>query len=89
MCSNGSFSGCHGNGSQKFKKTEKMVIFVIFVILKCNLPPINTPQSINMVIKIFLALFLTNSCQFYMIEIFWGLKYSPLKKMIESIHNMA
>ena len=89
MCSNGSFSGCHGNGSQKLKKTEKMVIFVIFVILKGNLPPINTPESINMVIKIFLALFLTNSCQFYMIEIFWGLKYSPLKKMIESIHNMA
>ena len=90
MCSDGSFSGCHGNGSQKLKKHRgKMVIFVIFVILKCDLPPINTPRSINMVIKIFLALFLINSCQFYMIKIFWGLKYSPLNMTIESIHNMA
>ena len=66
-----------------------MVIFVIFAILKCDLSPINTPQGINMVIKIFLALFLINSCQFYMIKIFGGLKYSPLKMTIESIHSIA
>ena len=71
------------------QKQGKMVIFVIFLILKCNLPPINTPQSINMVIKIFLALFLINSCKFYMIKIVWGLKYSPLRMTIKSIHNMA
>ena len=35
----------------------KLFIFVIFVILKCNLPPINTPQGINIVTKNFLALF--------------------------------
>ena len=88
MCSNSSFSGCHGNGSQKLKH-RKMVIFVIFIILKCDLPPINTSQGINMVIKIFIALFLINSWQFYMIKIFWGLEYSPLKMTIKSIHNMA
>ena len=77
-------------GAKSLKKTQrKMFIFVIFVILKFDLPPINTPHSINMVIKIFLALFLINSCQFYMIKLFWGLKYSPLKMTIEFIHNMA
>ena len=87
MCSNGSFSRCHGNGSQKLIKNRGKWPFVIFVILKCDLPPINTPQGINMLIKIFLALFLINSRQFYMIKMFWGLKYSPLKMTIESIHR--
>ena len=90
MCSNGSFSGCHGNGSQKLIKNRGKWSFLSFIVIqKCDLPQINTPQGINMVIKIFLSLFLINSCQFYIIKMFWGLKYSPLKMTIESIHSMA
>ena len=47
-----------------------MVIFVIFAIHKCDLPPINTPQGI-MVFKNFLPFILINSCQFDIIRIFW------------------
>ena len=72
MCSFGSFIGCHGNGSQELIKNKgKMVIFVIYVIHKCNLPPINTPQGISPVIKDFLTLFLINSCQFYLAKIYF------------------
>ena len=73
MCSFGTFSGCHGNGSQELiKNREKMLIFVICVNFKCNLPPINKSKGISLFNKKkFLALFLINSCQLYMIEIFW------------------
>ena len=47
------------------KIEEEMVIFSICLILKCQLPPINTHQGTSMVIKRFLAFFLINSCQFY------------------------
>ena len=72
MCSFGTFSGCHGNDSQELiKNREKMLIFVICVIFKCNLSPINISKGISLFIKNFLALLLINSCQFDMIKIFW------------------
>ena len=68
----GTFNGCHGNDSQELiKNREKMLIFVIFVIFKCDLSPINISKGISLFIKNFLALFLINSWQFYMIKIFW------------------
>ena len=40
MCSNGSFSRLPWQREPKVnQKQKKMVIFVIFVILKCDLPP--------------------------------------------------
>ena len=72
MYSFGTFTGCHGNDSQEFiKNREKMLIFVICVIFKCDLSSINISKGISLVIKNFLALFLINSWQFYMIKIFW------------------
>ena len=72
MCSVGTFNGCHGNNSQELiKNREKMLIFVICVIFKCDLSPINTSKGISLFIKNFLALFLINSWQLYMIKIFW------------------
>ena len=58
MCSFGSFSGCHGNGSHKSVKNKhrKMFFFVIYVTLKCDLPSINTPKGISMVTRNFLTL---------------------------------
>ena len=57
----GSFIGCHGIGSQELiKKEGKWTSFVICVILKCHLPPVNTPKDFSMVIKNFIALFLIN-----------------------------
>ena len=62
VCSFGTFNGCHGNGSQELlKNREKMLVFVICVIFKCNLSPINTSKGISLFIKNFLALFLINS----------------------------
>ena len=55
----------------KSKTEKKMLIFVIFVIFKCDLSPINISKGISLFIKNFLALFLINSWQFYMIKIFW------------------
>ena len=38
-CSFGSFTGCHDNGSKELIKTRgKLVIFLVCVIFKCNLP---------------------------------------------------
>ena len=55
MCNFGSFSGFYGNGSQRIIKNRgKMVIFVICVILRCDLFPIITPKGISIVIKTFL-----------------------------------
>ena len=72
MCSFGTFNGCHGNDSQELiKNREKMLVFVICVIFKCDLCPINISKGISSFIKNFLALSLINSWQFYMIEIFW------------------
>ena len=52
ICSCASFSGCHGNRSQEIiKKTgEIIIIFIICVILKCGLSPINTSKDISMLI---------------------------------------
>ena len=67
MCILKIFRGCYGNGRQKLvKNREKMLIFVICVIFKCDLPPINTPQGIGLFSKSFLALVLINSCQLNM-----------------------
>ena len=72
MYSFGTFNRCHGNDSQELvKNREKMLIFVINVIFKCDLSPNNISKGISFVIKYFLALFLINSWQFYMIKIFW------------------
>ena len=72
MYSFGTFNGCHGNDIHELiKNRDKMLIFVICVIFKCNLFPINISKGISLFIKNFLALFLINSWQFYMIEIFW------------------
>ena len=72
MCSFGTFNGCHGNKSQEIiKNREKMLIFVLCVIFKCDLYPINISKGISLFIKNFLALFLVNLWQFYMIKIFW------------------
>ena len=72
MYSFGTFNGCHGNDSQElFKNREKMLIFVICLIFKCDLSPINTSKGISLFIKNFLAFFLINSWQFHMIKIFW------------------
>ena len=72
MCSSGTFNGCHGNDSQELiKNREKMVIFVICVMFKCDLSPSNISKGISLFIKNFLALFLINSWQFYMIKISW------------------
>ena len=47
MCSFGTFNGCHSNRSQELiKNRKKMLIFVICVIFKCDLSPINRPQGI-------------------------------------------
>ena len=63
MCSFGTFNGCHGNGSQELiKNREKMLIFVICVIFKCDLSPIYTSKVISLFIRNSLALFLINSC---------------------------
>ena len=56
-----------------------MVFFLIYVILKCNLPPINTPKVISNFFKNVLALFLINSLPILYDLTFLGLKYSPLK----------
>ena len=53
------------------KNREKMLISVMFVIFKCDLSPINISKGISLFIKDFLALFLINSWQFYMIKIVW------------------
>ena len=58
------------------------------MILKCDLPQINTPQAISMVIKSFLALFVINSCQFHMIKIFWVWS-SPLKVTILQMRSLS
>ena len=52
ICSCASFSGCHSNRSQEItKKTgEIIIIFIICVILKCSLSPINTSKDISMLI---------------------------------------
>ena len=72
MCSSGTFNGCHGNDSQELiKNREKMLVFVICVIFKCDLSPINISEGISLFIKNFLVLFLINSWQFYMIKILW------------------
>ena len=72
MCSFGTFNGCHGNGSQELIKSRgKMLIFVICVIFKCDLFPINISKGIVLFTKSFLALFLINSWQFDMTRIFW------------------
>ena len=72
MCSSGTFNGCHGNDSQELiKNREKMLVFVICVIFKCDLSPIKISKGISLFIKNFLGLFLINSWQFYMIKIFW------------------
>ena len=72
MYSFGTFNGCHSNDSQELiKNREKMLIFVICVIFKCDLSPLNISKGISLFIKNFLALFLINSWQFYMIKIFW------------------
>ena len=72
MCSIGTFNGCYGNGSQELiKNREKMLIFVVCVIFKCDLSPINISKGISLFTKNFFALFLINPWQFYMIEIFW------------------
>ena len=72
MYSFGTFNGCHGKDSQELiKNREKMLIFVICVIFKCDLSRSNISKGISLFIKNFLALFLINSWQFYMIEIFW------------------
>ena len=72
MCSSGTFDGCHGNDSQELiKNREKMLVFVICMIFKCDLSPINISKGISLFVKNFLALFLINSWQFYMIKIFW------------------
>ena len=42
-----------------------------------------------MVVKNFLSLFLINSCQFYMIRIFWSLKYIPLKMTIPQMWRIS
>ena len=42
-----------------------------------------------MVVKNFLSLFLINSCQFYMIRIFWCLKYIPLKMTILQMRSLS
>ena len=71
MYSTGTFNGYHGNDSQKLiKNRDKMLIFVICVIFKCDLPIINISKGISLFIKNFLALFLINSWQLYMIKIF-------------------
>ena len=72
MCSIGTFNGCYGNDSQELiKNREKMLIFVVCVIFKCDLSPINISKCISLFTKNFFALFLINPWQFYMIEIFW------------------
>ena len=72
MYSFGTFNRCHGNYSQELvKNREKMLIFVICVIFKCDLSPINISKGISLFIKNYLAMFLINSWQFYMIKIFW------------------
>ena len=72
MCSFGTFNGCHGNDSQELiKNREKLLIFVICVIFKCDLYPINISKGISLFIKNFLTLFMINLWQFYMIKIFW------------------
>ena len=72
MCSSGTFNGCHGNDSQELiKNREKMLIFVICVIFKCDLSQSNISKGISLFIKNFLPLFSINSWQFYMIEIYW------------------
>ena len=72
MYSFGTCNGFHGNDSQELiKNREKMLIFVICVISKCDLSPLNMAEGISLFIKNFLALFLINSWQFYMIKIFW------------------
>ena len=48
-----------------------MLIFVICVIFKCDLSQINISKGLGLFIKNFLALFLINSWQFYMIKIIW------------------
>ena len=58
-------------GVKNLKKTGKMDIFVIFVILKCHLPSVNTPTGFSMVSRNFLHLLLINSCQLYMTNLFW------------------
>ena len=71
MCSIGTFNGCYGNDSQELiKNREKMLIFVVCVIFKCDLSPINISKGISLFTKNFFALFLINPWQFYMIEIF-------------------
>ena len=61
MYSFGTFNGCHGNDSQELiKNREKMLIFVICVIFKYDLPPINISKGISLFIKNFLALILIN-----------------------------
>ena len=66
-----------------------MVIFIMCVILKCDLPPINTPQGISMFIKNFLALFLINSCKILYDSNILGLKYSPLKMTIQQMQSLS
>ena len=44
-------------GVKNFKKRGKIDIFVICVILKCHLPPADTPKGFSMVIRNFLHLF--------------------------------
>ena len=51
VCILGISSCRHGNRSQKLiKNRERFVIFVICVILKCDLPLMNTHQGVSMVI---------------------------------------
>ena len=79
-----------GNGSQELIKNRgKMVIFVICVIRKCDLFLINTPQGISMITKIFLPLFLINSCQFHISKNILGMKYSPLKITILQLRSLS
>ena len=44
-------------GVKNIKKRGKMDIFVICVIFKCHLPPVDTPKGFSMVIENFLHLF--------------------------------
>ena len=72
MGSFGTLHGCHGNGSQELIKNRgKMLIFVICVIFKCNLFPINISKGIGLFSKNLLALFLINLWQFYLIKLLW------------------
>ena len=73
---------------QKQRKNGHFCNFV-WHLIKCDLPPINIPQGISMVVKNFLCLFLINSCQFYMIRIFWSLKYIPLTMTIPQMWRIT